>query len=422
MYLFICTRHREFGISTFCAFCDYLKLCKVHDFGKKDVFLWNISSWCMPQLKRFLIIWQVYYPYVQGKKHSVSLIILHYLRLPYVLYDTFFWKKVIFHEIFQVGACLNLKDSSFYEWFSIHVYKAWSNRYLPIFCSICDSLMLYKVHFVWKRWFFMKYFKLVHAPTWKIPHYMKVILFICTRQEAFCIFKFFSLSWTLLCLVRYIFWEKDDFFSWNIASWCMPQLERWFFMKYFKLVHASTWKIPHFMNGFLFMCTRLEAIGTSQSFALSATPLCCTRYILCEKDDFSWNISSWCMPQLERFLIIWKLFYSYVQGKKHSASLNFFLYRGLSYALYGTFFGKKMIFFHEILQVGACPNLKDSSLYDRFSIHMYKAWSVRFLSLFGAICDSLMPYTVHFHAPTWKNPHFMVHFFHVYQTWSIRYL
>ena len=29
-------------------------------------------------------------------------------------------------------------------------------------------------------------------------------------------------------------------------------------------------------------------------------------------------------------------------------------------------FSKKMIFFHEIFQVGACPNLKDSSIYDIF--------------------------------------------------------
>ena len=36
-------------------------------------------------------------------------------------------------------------------------------------------------------------------------------------------------------------------------------------------------------------------------------------------------------------------------------------------------FGKKMLFFHEIFQVGACPNLKDSSLYERFSGHMNKA-------------------------------------------------
>ena len=115
---------------------------------------------------------------------------------------------------------------------------------------------------------------------------MKVILFICTRQEAFCIFKFFSLSGTLLCLVRYIFWEKDDFF----------------FMKYFKLVHAPTFKIPHYMTGFLSICTRHEAFCLFHCFALSATLLCLARYIFLEKYDF----------------------------------------------------------FNEIFQVGACPNLKDS--------------------------------------------------------------
>ena len=45
-------------------------------FWKKDDSLWNISSWCMPQLERFFIIWQVFYPYVQGMKRSVSLIVL----------------------------------------------------------------------------------------------------------------------------------------------------------------------------------------------------------------------------------------------------------------------------------------------------------------------------------------------------------
>ena len=33
----------------------------------------------------------------------------------------------------------------------------------------------------------------------------------------------------------------------------------------------------------------------------------------------------------------------------------------------------KRMGFHEKFQVGACPNLKDSSLYKRFSFHMYKA-------------------------------------------------
>ena len=100
--------------------------------------------------------------------------------------------------------------------------------------------------------------------------------------------------------------------------------KRWFFMKYFKLVHAPTWKILHYMIGFLSICTRHEAFGFFDCFALSATLLCLERYISLEKDDFSWNISSWSMPQLERFLIIWEVFYSYVQGMKHSVSSTSF--------------------------------------------------------------------------------------------------
>ena len=48
---------------------------------------------------------------------------MRYLRLPTDLQGTFFWKKIIFHEIFQVGACPYLKDSFLYEIFSIHLYK-----------------------------------------------------------------------------------------------------------------------------------------------------------------------------------------------------------------------------------------------------------------------------------------------------------
>ena len=48
---------------------------------------------------------------------------MRYLRLPTALQGTLFWKKMIFHEIFQVGACPNLKDSFLYEIFSIHLYK-----------------------------------------------------------------------------------------------------------------------------------------------------------------------------------------------------------------------------------------------------------------------------------------------------------
>ena len=152
---------------------------------------------------------------------------MRYLQLRNALQGTLFWKKMILYEIFQVGACPNLKDSSLYDKFSIHMYKAWSVRFLWLFCASCDSLMPCTVHFV----------------------------------------------------------EKNDFFSWNFSSWCMPQLEsflntwfffysyvqdryssvpstvfaicdslmlckvhyfgkRCYFMKYFKLVHAPTWKIP----------------------------------------------------------------------------------------------------------------------------------------------------------------------------------
>ena len=51
-------------------------------------------------------------------KLSVSLIVLRYLRLSYALYGNFFLEKDdFFHELFQAGACPNLKDSSIYEFF-----------------------------------------------------------------------------------------------------------------------------------------------------------------------------------------------------------------------------------------------------------------------------------------------------------------
>ena len=88
-------------------------------------------------------------------KHSVFATFFLYLRLPYVLYSTLFWKKIILNEIFQVGPCPNLKDSSLYERFP----------------------------------------------------------FICTRHEAFGISYFFALSATPLCLVRYMCLEKDEIFQ-----------------------------------------------------------------------------------------------------------------------------------------------------------------------------------------------------------------
>ena len=54
---------------------------------------------------------------VQGMKHSVSSTFLRYLRLPNALQGTSFCKAMIFHEIFQDGACPNLKDSSLYDRF-----------------------------------------------------------------------------------------------------------------------------------------------------------------------------------------------------------------------------------------------------------------------------------------------------------------
>ena len=216
-FLFICTRHRKFGIFNFYAlsatpycFARYIIL-------EKDDFSWNISSWCMPQLERFIVIWQVFYPYVQGKKHSVSSIIFLYLRLSYALYGTFFLEKDEFS--WNISSwCMPQLERFLNIWIFFYSFvQDIESSVFSTFCAICDSLLLCKVHRLWKRWFFViKYSKLVHAPNWKIPLYMKGILFICTRQEAICIFNSFPLSATLLCLVRYITLEK-----------------RWFFMKYF---------------------------------------------------------------------------------------------------------------------------------------------------------------------------------------------
>ena len=177
----------------------------------------------MPQLERFLAIWKVFYSYVQAMKRLVfalsatllclvrynfvekkwifngifqvgacpnlkdSLISeyfsLHTYKTYRVRYHHFcaicdslmlrkvhyFGKRWFFHEIFQVGACPNLKDPFLYDRFSIHMYKAWNIRYFQQFSSVCDSLMPSKVHFLEKDEFLMEYFKLVHAPTWKIP-------------------------------------------------------------------------------------------------------------------------------------------------------------------------------------------------------------------------------------------------------------
>ena len=99
--------------------------------------------------------------------------------------------------------------------------------------------------------FFIKYFKLVHAPTWKIPHYMKGFLFIWTRHKVNGIFNFLRYLRLPNALQGTSFWK------------------RWFLMKYLKLVHAPSWKIPHYMKGIVFMCTRQEAFVTFNNFPLS---------------------------------------------------------------------------------------------------------------------------------------------------------
>ena len=204
----------------------------------------------------------------------------------------FFEKDDFFHEIFQVGACPNLKDSSIYEIFSIHMYRTYRVRYLKLFCAICDFLMLWKVHY----------------------------------------------------------FGKKMIFSWNISSWCMPKFDRFLIIwnEFYSYVQGK----KHLVSSTIFVYLRL-------SYALYGT------FFWKKKDDFSWTISSLCMPHLEKFLIIWQVFYPYVQGKKHWVSSTF-------------------------------PNLKDSLLYDRFSIHMYKARSIRYLQQFSSIRVSLMPCTVHF--------------------------
>ena len=115
--------------------------------------------------------------------------------------------------------------------------------------------------------------------------------------------------------------------------------KRWFFfMKYFKLVHAPTWKIPQYMIFFHLLIQDIQSSVSSTFLRYLRLLNALEGTLFWKKMIFSWNISSWCMPQFDRFLIIWNEFYSYVQGKKHLVSSTIFVYLRLSYALYGTFF------------------------------------------------------------------------------------
>ena len=127
-------------------------------------------------------------------------IYLRYLRLPNALQGTLFWKKMILYEILQVGSCPNLKDSSLYDRFSIHKYKAWSIRFLWLFFAHSATLLCLVRYIVWKK---------------MIPQYMNCFLFICTRHRVRYLQLFFAICDSLmLCKVHYFG-------------------KRYFFMKYF---------------------------------------------------------------------------------------------------------------------------------------------------------------------------------------------
>ena len=166
-FLFICTRHREFGIfNFFCGICDSPLLCKLHYFGK----------------------------------------------------------RLFFHEIFQFGACPNFKDSLLYNKFSGHMYKAWSIRFLWLLCAICDPLMPCTVIFFGKRWFFHEIFQAGACPDLKDSSIYDFFLFICTRHRVRYLQLFLRYLRLPNALQGTIFWKKM-IFSWNISSWACPNLK-----------------------------------------------------------------------------------------------------------------------------------------------------------------------------------------------------
>ena len=147
-------------------------------------------------------------------KRSVSLIVLRYLRLSYALYGPFIWKKMIFfHEIFQAGACPNLKDSSLYEMYSIHMYKARNNLNLHQFSSICDSQKPYTVHFIFgKKMIFNEIFQVGACPNLKDS--LLYDRFCMHRYKARIIRylqQFSSICDSLMPRYGTLFWKKDDF-------------------------------------------------------------------------------------------------------------------------------------------------------------------------------------------------------------------
>ena len=154
----------------------------------------------------------------------------------------------------------------------------------------------------------------MHAKTWKIPYHMTGFLSICTRHKAFGFFNnFLPLSSTPSYPVRYIFWKKVNF-TWNISSWCMPQLERFLNIRKFIYLYVQN----------------IESSVSSTFLRYLRLPNAFKGTLFWKKMIFSWNISNWFMPQLEIFLIIWQVFYPYVQGMKQSVSLIVLRYLRLS--------------------------------------------------------------------------------------------
>ena len=49
--------------------------------------------------------------------------------------------------------------------------------------------------------------------------------------------------------------------------------------------------------------------------------LCMIQFL--DKDDFGINMSSWSMPQLENFFIIWYVMCSYIPNVTHTVSIGF---------------------------------------------------------------------------------------------------
>ena len=129
-------------------------------------------------------------------KQSVPSTVLPYLRLHNALQCISFWKKMIFHEIFQVVACPNLKDSSLNERFFYSYVQGMQHLVSSIFFLYLRlPNALYGIFYLEKDDYCHKYFKLAHAPTLNIPHYMLRDVSIHTQREASIIYSF-------LCYMR----------------------------------------------------------------------------------------------------------------------------------------------------------------------------------------------------------------------------